>query len=170
MVGWHHDGHGFGWTPGVGDGQGGLACCGSWGHKELDTTKWLNWTELYICKFSVYVLLKPSWKDFEHNLTSMWDEHNCPAVWTIFGTDLFGTGMKTDLFQSCGHCWIFQICWHIKCSTLTASSFRISNSSAGTQSPPLTLFVVMLPKTHLTSHYRISSSSEWLHHHGCLGH
>ena len=41
MVGWHHrlDGHGFGWTPGVGDGQGGLACCGSWGRKESDTTK-----------------------------------------------------------------------------------------------------------------------------------
>ena len=36
----------FGWTPGVGDGQGGLACCGSWGHKELDTTEQLNWTEL----------------------------------------------------------------------------------------------------------------------------
>ena len=46
MVGWHHrlDGHGFGWIPGVGDGQGGLACCGSWGCKELDTTEWLNWT------------------------------------------------------------------------------------------------------------------------------
>ena len=46
MVGWHHwlDGHGFGWTPGVGDGQGGLACCGSWGCKESDTTE-LNWTE-----------------------------------------------------------------------------------------------------------------------------
>jgi len=45
MVGWHHrlDGHGFGWTPGVGDGQGGLACCGSWGHKQSDTIKWLNW-------------------------------------------------------------------------------------------------------------------------------
>ena len=44
MVGWHHrlNGHGFGWTPGVGDGQGGLACCGSWGHKELDTTEQLN--------------------------------------------------------------------------------------------------------------------------------
>ena len=40
------DGHGFGWTPGVGDGQGGLVCCNSWGHKELDTTEWLNWTEL----------------------------------------------------------------------------------------------------------------------------
>ena len=48
MVGWHHwlDGQGFGWTPGVGDGQGGLACCGSWGCKESDTTERLNWTEL----------------------------------------------------------------------------------------------------------------------------
>ena len=47
MAGWHHwlDGHGFGWTPGVGDGQGGLACCSSWGSKESDTTDWLNWTE-----------------------------------------------------------------------------------------------------------------------------
>ena len=46
MVGWHHwlKGHGFGWTPGVGDGQGGLACCSSWGRKELDMTEWLNWT------------------------------------------------------------------------------------------------------------------------------
>ena len=39
-------GHGFQWTPGVGDGQGGLACCGSWGHKESDMTERLNWTEL----------------------------------------------------------------------------------------------------------------------------
>jgi len=41
MVGGHHrlNGHGFGWTPGVGDGQGGLACCGSWGHKESDATE-----------------------------------------------------------------------------------------------------------------------------------
>ena len=45
MVGWHHrlDGHGFWWTLGAGDGQGGLACCGSWGHKESDTTEQLNW-------------------------------------------------------------------------------------------------------------------------------
>ena len=43
MVGWHQrlNGHGFGWTPVVGVGQGGLACCDSWGHKELDTTEWL---------------------------------------------------------------------------------------------------------------------------------
>ena len=48
MVGRHHrlNGHGFGWTPGVGDGQGGLAFCGSWGCKELDSTERLNWTEL----------------------------------------------------------------------------------------------------------------------------
>ena len=42
MVGWHHplNRHVFGWTPGAGDGQGGLACCGgSWGRKELDTTE-----------------------------------------------------------------------------------------------------------------------------------
>ena len=46
MVGWHHqlDGHGFVWTPGVGDGQGGLACCSSWGHKDSDTTEQVNWT------------------------------------------------------------------------------------------------------------------------------
>ena len=50
-VGWHHhqlDEHGFGWTPGVGDGQGGLACCSSWGCKESDTTERLNRTEMEI--------------------------------------------------------------------------------------------------------------------------
>ena len=53
MVGWHHwlNGHGFGWTPGVGGGQGGLVCCGSWGHKELDKTERLSWTELMCLTF-----------------------------------------------------------------------------------------------------------------------
>ena len=48
MAGWHHrlDGCEFEWTPGVGDGQGGLACCSSWGLKESDMTEQLNWTEL----------------------------------------------------------------------------------------------------------------------------
>ena len=47
MAGWHHwlDGHESEWTLGVGDGQGGLACCSPWGHKELDTTEQLNWTD-----------------------------------------------------------------------------------------------------------------------------
>ena len=58
MAGWHHqlDGHEFEWTPGVGDGQGGLACCDSWGRKESDTTERLNWTELK----EAQVELKPS--------------------------------------------------------------------------------------------------------------
>ena len=60
MFGWNHqhDGHGFGWTPGVGNGQGGLACCGFWGHKDLDTTERLNLTELNSLMtgyFSVYI-------------------------------------------------------------------------------------------------------------------
>ena len=48
MVGWHHrlSGHGFGWTAGVGDGRGGLACCSSWGRKESDMTERLDWTEV----------------------------------------------------------------------------------------------------------------------------
>ena len=47
MAGWHHRLHGceFEWTPGVGDGHGGLACYSSWGCKESDRTEWLNWTE-----------------------------------------------------------------------------------------------------------------------------
>ena len=47
MAGWHHrlDGREFEWTPGAGDGQGGLACCNSWCRKESDTTEQLNWTE-----------------------------------------------------------------------------------------------------------------------------
>ena len=48
MAEWHHwlDGRESERTPGVGDGQGGLACCNSWGRKESDMTEWLNWTEL----------------------------------------------------------------------------------------------------------------------------
>ena len=48
MAGWHHwlDGHESEWTPGDGDGQGGLACCDSWSRKESDTTEQLNWTQL----------------------------------------------------------------------------------------------------------------------------
>ena len=49
MAGWHHwlDGREFGWTPGVDGGQGGLACCSSWGHKESDMTEQLNWTQYW---------------------------------------------------------------------------------------------------------------------------
>ena len=66
--------------------------------------------------------------------------------------------METDLFQSCGHCWVFKICWYIEWSIFKASSFRIWNRSTGIPSPPLALFIVMLPKAHLTLHSRMSGS------------
>ena len=109
---------------------------------------------------------------------SSWFMYCWSLAWRILGTNLlvceihsivwyfehslalpfFGNGMKTDLFQFCGHCWVFQICWCIECSTFTASSFRIWKSSTGIPSPPLALFVVMLPKAHLTSHSSMSAS------------
>ena len=63
LAGWHHrlNGHEFGWSPGVGDGQGGLVCCGSWGHKDWDTTERLNWTE---------------WKQKEYQIRQWWNISN----------------------------------------------------------------------------------------------
>ena len=114
----------------------------------------------YIRNFSVYILLKPSLKNYENNFASMLNECNCAVIWT-FSIALLGIGMKTDVFQSCGHCWVFQICCYIECSILTASSFRIWNSSAEIPSPPLALFIVMLLKAHLTSHSS-ESGSRWV--------
>ena len=81
MVGWYHqhNGHGFGWTSGVGDGQWGLACCGSWGHKESDTTEWLNWTEL---------------KAYIQNLEKKW-------YWRIY---LQGSNGETSLVAQMAKC------------------------------------------------------------------
>ena len=84
MAGWHHwlDGHEFEWTTGVGDGQGGLVCCDSWGCEESDRTKWLNWTELN--SYNSFLKLEPgyllgrnwnnsadrkTWSDFSHEQT-----------------------------------------------------------------------------------------------------
>ena len=91
-----------------------------------------------------------------------WKNHEMSAIVQQFEYSLalpfLGIGMKTDLFQSCDHCWVFQIYWHIECSTFIASSLRIWNSSTGIPSPPLALFVVMLPKAHLASYSRMSGS------------
>ena len=134
--------------------------------------------------FSVIQWINPAWTSGSSQFMYCWIlawrnlritllAYEMSAVVQCFECSLalpFGIGMKTDLFQSCGHCWVFQICWHIECSTFTASSFRIWNSSTGIPSPPLALFVVMLPKAHLTSHSRMSGS-RWLSHHlGYLGH
>ena len=66
--------------------------------------------------------------------------------------------MKTGLFQSCGHCCFPNMLAYWVQFTFTASAFRIWNSSTGIPSPPLALFLVMLPKVHLTSHSRMSGS------------
>ena len=65
MAAWHHclDGHESEWTPGVGDGQGGLACCDSWGHEELDTTERLIWSDLIVdvqCSIDIQCSDSPS--------------------------------------------------------------------------------------------------------------
>ena len=85
MAGWHHwlEWPGVEWTSGVGDGQGGLACCGSWGHKESDTTERLNWTDAvkvytvsmkrnkmrYACTYSIFIL---SFTDVQLNCFMSW--------------------------------------------------------------------------------------------------
>ena len=97
-------------------------------------------SSLNVWKFSGHVLLKPDLENFQHYFASLWDECNCVVVWTFLALPFFGIGTKADLFQSCGHCWVFQIFWHIGCSTLTPSSFRIWNSSTGIPSSPLVWF------------------------------
>jgi hypothetical protein len=130
----------------------------------MDVGNWISGssafskTSLNIWKFSVHIVLKPHLENLSIILlaceisTIVWQFEHSLAF------PFFEIGMKTDLFQSCGHCWVFQICWHIECSTFTASSFKIWNSSTGIPSPPLALLVVMLPKVHLTSHCRMSGS------------
>ena len=113
-------------------------------------------SSLNIWKFTIHILLKPGLEILSINLLTC--EMSCVVVWTFFGIAFLCDGMKTDLFQSCGHWWVFQICRHIEYGTFTASSFRIWNSSTGIPSPPLVLFIVMLPKTHLTSHSRMSGT------------
>ena len=73
-----------------------------------------------------------------HKYVYMWNEHwPFPVLWPLLS---------------------FPDCWHIECSTFTPSSFRNWDSSIGIPSPPLALFIVMLPKAHLTSHSRMSGS------------
>ena len=128
--------------------------------------------------------LKPAWTSGSSRFTYCWR-----LVWRILSTTLlacemsaivqefehslalpfFGIGMKTDIFHSCGYCWVFQICWHIECSTFTASSFRIWNSSTGIPSPPLALLGLHYLGT--VSHRRyelfwLTTRGQWLTENG----
>ena len=97
-----------------------------------------------------------AWRILSITFTSMWDECNYVAVQTFFGI-AFLWGWNEN--------WPFPVLWPLLSfpnllayNTFTASSFRIWNSSTGIPSHPLALFVVMLPKAHLTSHSRMSGS------------
>ena len=116
-------------------------------------------SSLNIWKFTVHILVKNGLENFEQYLANVGDECNSAVVWTFFGIAFLWDWNENWPFPSCGHCWVFQIYWHIECSTLTASSFRFWNSWSGISSPPLVLFIVMVPKAHLSSHSRMSGKS-----------
>ena len=105
MAGWHHwlDGRESEWTLGVGDGQGGLACCDSWGHKESDTTERLNWTELNWTVFAV--LLWWLIKIFECNM------HPNKNWYYYYMTLIVPQKTKTKtLWQECVRAKLLQLC------------------------------------------------------------
>ena len=92
------------------------------------------------------------------SITIVWDECNCAVVWAFFGIAFLWDWNEN---------WLFPVLWPLlsfpnllafECSTFTTSSFRIWNSSTGIPSPPLALFIVMLPEAHLTSYSRMSGS------------
>ena len=89
MAGWHHwlDGRESQWTPGVGDGQGGLACCDSWGRKESDTTEGLIWSDLIVfcnLKFSVWFFYVSFVSLLTFSISSFVSSTFITAHWSIF--------------------------------------------------------------------------------------
>ena len=118
----------------------------------------------------VHLLLKPGLENFEHYFASTWDECNCAVVWT-FSVIAFLWDWNEN--------WSVPFLWPLLSfpnllaywvHTLTASSFRIWNSSAGIPSPPLALFVVMLPKACWLRIPGCLVVGEWSHHCDYLGH
>ena len=101
-------------------------------------------SSLNICKCSVHILLKPSLENFQDYFASVWDECKCAVVWTFFGIAFLWDWNEN---------WPFPV--------LGPSSFKIWNSSIGIQSPPLALFVTMLPKGGSTLHSMMSGSG-WI--------
>jgi len=115
-------------------------------------------SSLNIWKFSIYVLLKPDLKNFEHYLGNMWNECNCVEVWTFFGISFLWDWNEN---------WPFLVLWPLLSFPLLLAYwvqhfnsiiFRIWNSSAGIPLPPIAFFILMLPKAHLTSYSKMSGS------------
>ena len=118
-------------------------------------------SSLNIWKFSVHVLLKPGLENFEHCFANMWDECNFVVVWSFFCIALLWDWNENWLFPVLRPLPSFPDILAYWVQHFPASPFRIWNSSTGVPSPPLALFIVMLPKAHLTSHSR-TSGSRWM--------
>ena len=100
MAGWHHwlDGRESEWTLGVSDGQGGLACCDSWGRKELDTTEWLEWNDVPIISANISpILLQLSSSTFHQSCFSYY-----PATPGVFSNSVLKQILNsTPYYFSC---------------------------------------------------------------------
>ena len=107
-------------------------------------------TSLNIWKFMVNVLLKPGLENFEHYFTSMWDECNCVIMWAFFEIVFLWDWNENRPFL---------VLWPLLTLPYWVQHFHSiifqDFSSTGIPSPPLALFIVMFPKSHLTSHSRI---------------
>ena len=114
MVGWHHrlNGHGFGWTPGVGDGQGGLVCCGSWGRKELNMTGWLNWNELSSIWAQVLICDSCIHPQMQALLESAL--RSCTYIWTILSSTIDFSDLPLKWSES--HSVMSNSLWPMDCS------------------------------------------------------
>ena len=118
MAEWHHrhDGRESEWTPGVGDGQGGLACCNSWGCKESDTTERLNWTDsgqfhMYLRRWCILLML--------YTTLCIFVRYICSLVFKVY--------FLIGLLYGCSiHYWK----WSIAISTIIVLMFISSCSSS----------------------------------------
>ena len=118
-------------------------------------------SSLNIWKFSVGILLKPGFENFEHYFASVWDECSCVVVWGLFGISFLRDWIENWPFPVLRPLLSFPNLLAYWVQHFNSINFRIWNSSPGIPSPPLALFVVMLPKTHLTLD-SILSGSGWV--------
>ena len=108
-------------------------------------SSWFMYYWSLACRILSITLQRVRWVQLCGSLSIIWHCLSLGLEWKL-------------TFPSPGENAVFHICWHTECSTFTASSFRIWNSSTGIPLPLLALFIVMLPKAHLTSHSRMSGS------------